>query len=274
MMFDGLNEHGLSAAFLWLWATEYPGLPRRAENSLSIVDTVAYILGNFKSVAEVKSALTDPADAKYAAIWAEPIVQKLAPLHLLVRDAEGKSLIVEWIKGKPLIYDGPAVDDIGVLTNDPPYPEQVKELAKYRKVSPWDGLYGIPGDATWQSRFIRIAMLRRFAFMTRGPLPLDARQVAAHLINSVDVVYGANIEHVPDENLSFEDYTGPTIIRDHKSRVLYFKGHNNQSYRKIDLGQINFEAPLTASILADPMPTDPIYSEYQFGQDVTQMLNQ
>lgn len=274
MMFDGLNEHGLSAGFLWLWVTDYPGLPMQPEHSLSIVDTVPYILGNFKTVTEVKAALTDPKNAKFAAIWAEPAVRKLAPLHLIVRDLEGKSLLVEWIEGKQLVYDGPVVDDIGVLTNDPVYPQQLKELAKYRKVTPKDGLYGIPGDASMQSRFIRVAMLRRFAFTSRGPFPLDARQVAAHLINSVDVVYGTNIEHVPGENFSFEDYTGPTIIRDHKSRAIYFKGHNNQSYRKIDLAQIDFGKPLASAILADPLPTDPIYFEYQFGQNVTEMLNQ
>jgi hypothetical protein len=62
--------------------------------------------------------------------------------------------------------------------------------------------------------------------------------------------------------------------RDHKGRAIYFKGHNNQSYRKIDLAQIEFGKPLASAILADPLPTDPIYFHYQFGQDVTEMLNQ
>jgi choloylglycine hydrolase len=273
LMIDGLNEEGLSAAYLWLWATQYPAMPRRADVSVSFVDAIAYILGNFGTVAEVKSALTDPRNAQHFEIWGERALGELAPLHLVVRDARGKSLIVEWVDRKQLIYDGPVVDNVGVLTNDPPYPDQLKELERhYRKITPEDGLLGIPGDATYQSRFIRIAKMREFAHVQRGPLPLDALQVAAHLINNADVVYGTSREYFGKDR-SMDDYSGPTLIRDHRSRVLYFKGHNNQSYRKLDLARIRFGEPLSASILADPLPTDPVYSDYQFGQDVTFMLN-
>ena len=273
LMIDGLNEPGLSAAFLWLWATQYPAMPRRADVSVSFVDAIAYILGNFGTVAEVKTALTDPRNPQYFEIWGERALGELAPLHLIVRDGRGKSMIVEWIDRRQLIYDGPEVDDVGVLTNDPPYPQQVQELQKnYADVTPEDGLLGIPGDPTYQSRFIRIAKLREFAHMKRGPLPLDALQVAAHLINNADVVYGTNREYF-GKGRSMDDYSGPTLIRDHRGRVLYFKGHNNQSYRKIDLARIRFGQALSASILADPLPTDPIFWEYQFGQDVSDMLN-
>jgi len=272
MMLDGLNETGLSAAMLWLWATEYPAIPMRGDKAVSFVDAVAYVLGNFKTVAEVKSALTKRTDPAYVEIWGYPIISVLAPLHMIVRDARGNSLIVEWIGGQQLIYDGPYVDDVGVLTNDPPYPEQVSELANYSEITPENGLLGIPGDATYQSRFIRIAKMREFAHIKRGPFPLDALQVAAHLINNADVVYGTNREHFGEQG-SIDDYSGPTLIRDHRNRVLYFKGHNNQSYRKIDLNHIQFGQPLSASILADPLPTDAIYPQYSFGQDVTEMLN-
>jgi len=219
-----------------------------------------------------KSALTKRTDPAYVEIWGYPIISVLAPLHMIVRDARGNSLIVEWIGGQQLIYDGPYVDDVGVLTNDPSYPEQVSELANYSEITPENGLLGIPGDATYQSRFIRIAKMREFAHIKRGPFPLDALQVAAHLINNADVVYGTNREHFGEQG-SIDDYSGPTLIRDHRNRVLYFKGHNNQSYRKIDLNHIQFGQPLSASILADPLPTDAIYPQYSFGQDVTEMLN-
>jgi choloylglycine hydrolase len=274
LMIDGLNEPGLSAGYLWLWATQYPKMPKRAEVSVSFVDAVAYILGNFRTVAEVKAAMTDKLHPKHFEIWGERKLGDLAPLHLVVRDRQGKSLIVEWIDGNPRIYDGAAVDDVGVLTNDPPYPDQVKELEKhYRDVTPADGLLGIPGDPTYQSRFIRIAKLRQYAHMQRGGVvPLDALQVAAHLINNADVVYGTNREYFGKDR-SMDDYSGPTLIRDHRNSVLYFKGHNNQSYRMIDLAKIHFGEPLTASILADPLPTDPIFQLYRIGQDVTYMLN-
>lgn len=41
----------------------------------------------------------------------------------------------------------------------------------------------------------------------------------------------------------------------------------------IDFDQIKFGQPLSASILDDPLPTDAIYSQFQFARDVTEMLN-
>ena len=133
---------------------------------------------------------------------------------------------------------------------------------------------GIPGDASFLSRFVRLAKLREFASLQRGNDNLDTVQVAAHLINNVDVVYGTNKEdwgEIGGATVRADDYSGPTVIRDHQNRILYFKGHNNQGYRKINLASIDFTKPHTKGILADPLPTDPI--KYQFAQDVTSMLN-
>ncbi len=268
---DGMNETGFSAAFLWLEAADYPeAIPKVASQSLSFFDAVNYFLGNFATVAEVKSALTNQADAGYVQIWGPPLF-RYVPLHVVVRDATGKSLIIEWTGKSQQIYDGPMVDDIGgILTNDPPYPEQLANLRqqKYNDATPEEGMFPIPGDSTMQGRFVRLAKLRQYAGMARGDSPADAVQVAAHLINNVDVVYGTN-----REDIAVDDYTGPVLIRDHRNRILYFKGNNNQSYRKIVIKDVDFTRPHGAGILADPLPTDPIYARYEFGQDVTAMLN-
>lgn len=272
---DGLNEAGLSAAFLWLEEAGYPStIPARSDRSVSMIDTVNYILGMFRTVDEVVAALTDPQDPNYVEIFGLPLISALVPLHVVVHDAAGRSLVIEWVKGTQHLYTGQDVDAIGVLTNDPPYPEQVRNLREhYSSVTPDNALLGIPGDASFRSRFVRLAKLRQFAHLTRGSdIALNSVQVAAHLINNVDVVYGTNREPVGGE-IRIDDYTGPTLIRDHAKGILYFKGHNNQSYRKIDLARVDFTKRHTKGILADPQPTDSIYDSYQVAQDVTPLLN-
>jgi hypothetical protein len=185
-----------------------------------------------------------------------------------VHDKTGKSLLVEWIAGKQNIYLGGRVDKVGVLTNEPEWLGQLDNLDKpeYQSATPENEMLGIPGDSTPKSRFVRLAKLRQYANLEADRDPV---QVAAHLINNVDVVHGT------DQDPSFgDDYTGPTLIRDHKNRKLYFKGQNNQSFRLIDLAKIDFgQAGLeNKGILADPTIYDPIYDSYQFAQDVTAML--
>ncbi|WP_082232926.1 linear amide C-N hydrolase [Halobacillus massiliensis] len=55
--YDGLNEAGLSAAGLWLSCSEYQK-PRKGKCHLYNVNVVSYVLGNFKTIQEVKEGLS------------------------------------------------------------------------------------------------------------------------------------------------------------------------------------------------------------------------
>ena len=264
-MLDGLNEYGLSAAFLWLDGSIYPRWTSGPEQLLWL-DTVNYILGNFKTVAEVNNALTNSASPDFVKIGGVSI-SKWVPVHVIVHDSAGKSLLIEWVEGKQNIYWGDQIDKIGVLTNEPPWPDMLKELAKpeIKNANPKNEMTGLKADSGPISRFTKLAKLREFATLRNK----DYLQVAVHLINNVDVVHGTDV--TPDFG---DDYTGPTLIRDHKQKKLYFKGQNNQSFRLIDLGEIRFDtAGLSKNaILADPKPGDAYYDKYRFSQDVTALL--
>jgi hypothetical protein len=146
---DGLNEEGLSAAFLWLDGSRYPDF-NGGTKQLLWVDVVNYILGRFKTVEEVNHALTDPQNADYFTVGGYAGLSDEVPLHVIVHDKTGKSLLVEWIAGKQSIYMGGAVDNVGVLTNEPEWPEQLKNLDReeYRNAKPENEMAGIPGDST------------------------------------------------------------------------------------------------------------------------------
>ena len=97
----------------------------------------------------------------------------LAQLHWLIADKTG-SIVVESTADGLHIYDNP----VGVLTNNPPFPQQLFALNNYRALSPRtpavafaDGLDlpvysrglgapGLPGDLSSQSRFVRAAFVR------------------------------------------------------------------------------------------------------------------
>jgi choloylglycine hydrolase len=259
---DGMNETGLSAAWLWLDEAGYPTMVTAKDQALFIPDVPAWILSQYDSVAQVKAALAN------AQIWFFQLFEKALPLHLVVRDAAGSSIIVEWIrdaKGESVmhIYDGDYVDDVGVLTNSPPYPVQVNNLNLHSWVSNLDGLDGAPGGFPPLNRFVLLAKIRQFL------KPIDSRMGAVaqalHLMNSADVPLGNYVD------VGGYDVTGVTLVRDHTHRTLYFKGLFNQSLRKIDLKAIDFSPGPQADIPVDINPDDS--ERYAQAEDVTADLD-
>ena len=265
-MMDGLNEHGLSAAFLWLYGSKLPEFEADPD-ALLWVDTVNYILGNFKTVEEVRAAFSAKEVTGSLKVGGLKLISDYIPLHVIVHDSSGKSLLIEWIDETQHLYVGGDLDKYGVVTNEPAWPKMLEELEKkeYEEATPEHEMWGLRADHTPTSRFVKLVKFRQHALVKKQ----DPIQVATHLINSVDIVHGT------DENPDFGDnYTGPTLVRDHTNRKLYFKGQNNQSFRVFDLGKINFRRHGLSrnSILADPTPHDRLYHEYKFAQDVTRLL--
>jgi choloylglycine hydrolase len=77
---------------------------------------------------EVKHALPEilVANVIFAA-WKSDV-----PLHYIIYDTKGKSLVIEYVKGKLNIYDNP----IGVLTNSPGFEWHLTNLRNYINISP------------------------------------------------------------------------------------------------------------------------------------------
>ena len=94
-------------------------------------------------------------------------------LHWLIADETG-SITVEAVKEGLMIYDNPA----GVLTNNPPFPQQMFQLNNYMHLSPRQpvntfskdlplntysrgmGALGLPGDLSSSSRFVRVSYVK------------------------------------------------------------------------------------------------------------------
>lgn len=269
---DGMNEKGLSVEFLWLpeYTTYQTVLAKDSKSAMEAIDLGHWILGNFATVAEVKSNLGR------VRVWCKPYEQfgGIPTMHLALHDSKGNNAVLEFIDGQQKFYENPN----GVLTNAPPFEWQSINLRNYLTLKPANpapievrgtvlappgqgaGFLGIPGDWTPPSRFVRTSAMVNFA------KPVDKSTdgviLAEHILNAVDIPIGdvrakaGDVDHC--------DYTQWIIIKDLTNNVVYFRSYENQNLRSIDLRRIDLAAGLKVRMV-------PIFGG-DFVQDVSNQV--
>ncbi|MGB2599552.1 MAG: choloylglycine hydrolase family protein [Candidatus Omnitrophota bacterium] len=244
---DGLNEAGLSVGFLWLPETKYQEVPKRdTKKAISILYLGNWILGNFATVDEVKENIGK------VVVWGEAVPELgiAPPLHVAVHDAGGKSLVIEFIGGEQKIHDNP----IGVLTNSPTFDWHITNLRNYTGLTSFrsepvemggmsfkdtgngSGVFGIPGDWTPPSRFVRVATFKRLADPTKDSG--EAVVLTQHILNTVDIPLGDIKAKKKGVGLE-EESTQWTVIKDLKNKVFYFRTYEDLSLRAVNLKKLN-----------------------------------
>ena len=163
LFYEAMNEKGLFAAGL-LFAGEavYP-----PEGALAPFELIPWLLGQCADLKEARERLqtVTPADLPFA-----PDLPN-SPLHWVIADPSG-ALVAEPTAAGLRIYNDP----VGVLTNSPPFPQQLSRLAEYRHLTAEPqqpqfalalpeggrglGAVGLPGDFSSGARFVRAAFLR------------------------------------------------------------------------------------------------------------------
>lgn len=240
---DGLNEKGLAAGCLWFADVIYPRVKPGAE-VIDIMDMTGWILGNFSTVDELKSAL---GNVTISAAWRKEL-KLIPPLHHYVTDATGNSIVIEFIDGRLKIWDN---RKNGVMTNEPNLGWHLENLRFYSNLRAFDvpipelkderwslgtGLKGLPGDYTAASRFVRISALKFFSDPAKTGE--EAVNLACHLINTVDIPYGPQLWIVGQTgNVQFTPWI---VIYDQKARRFYYRTYENQNVRSIDLTRLDF----------------------------------
>ncbi len=270
---DGLNTEGLSAAALWLSYTTFPKV--EAGDCANCMDAnllISYLLGTCRSTGEVVKTLGK------IQVWVQPILKDVDRFHLSVHDKDGKSIVVEYVKGKQNIYN----NDLAVLTNDPPYDWQsINYNYLYGNLQPKDlpvdkyveferqpngvlqaahhgwqaevlgsGMYGMPGDSTPPSRFVRMAALRK-SFPTQYD-SMTGVQYALQLLGRVAVNEREVIEDTSNES-------SPSlwwVVRDHSERVLYYAMRLNHELKAVDLKKLDMSkgSGITSFTISDGAP--------------------
>ena len=235
---DGINERGLSISLLWLEETKYP-IPteedKKEHRALSGNDFAAWVLGNFEDVAEVKKKLTFDPNQKIppdVIVWGEKAkgknpkgepVEIAIPVHAMLHDAQGHSMVIEALNHQLVFYDPDAdelkakkMEYVDVMGNR----EYLKDLEnlndkKYKDLvcgiragysGPEEGLSGLSGDMSAASRFVTIAKISQCTMTD-----LIQQRVNHIIINPLDTEDKAvqaawkvigRAERAPDETLS------------------------------------------------------------------------
>ncbi|VVC74962.1 Choloylglycine hydrolase [Aquicella siphonis] len=259
---DGINENGLSFEYLYLpGETQYQAVPQGKESqSIPYYHFGDWVLGNFKTVDEVRQAL---ANIFVYEQTLPSLGSAIFPLHAVIQDATGKGIVVEFVRGQMMIYDF-----MGVLTNSPTYDWQITNLRNYLNLSPYSpkpvtaggftfsstgmgsGSVGLPGDASPPSRFTKISFMLNSVYPVQTAA--DALNLAQHLINNVDLPAG--LVRSIDQGKESSDITQWVVFKDLSHKILYYRTYNDMTVKGVSMSKIDFseKAPLLKMPLAQP----------------------
>ncbi len=193
LYYDALNEKGLGMAGLNFVGNADYKEPAQDKDNLAQFEFIPWILGQCSTVKEAKTLL------EKINLINTPFSKDLplAQLHWLIADRD-EAITVESVKEGLRIYDNP----VGVLTNNPPFAEQLFQLNNYMHLSPRSpqnhfsdklplhtysrgmGALGLPGDLSSQSRFIRVAFTKMNS--VSGTSEAESVSQFFHILGSVD----------------------------------------------------------------------------------------
>jgi len=201
MPYGGMNEKGLVVEMLWLEDTKFN--INDDKSYVNELEWIQYQLDNFQSIDEVIKAIND--------LKIYPIKAKI---HYILADKSGKSIIVEYLEGKPFIYEKDA-NVCQAITN-----KTVTHSDKYI-----NNLKGIPKRNT--SETYRYHQLEK---KIKGlKMPNDISEKTAFQM----------LDHVAIPKGNFK--TVWSIVYNIENRSISFFTHTNKKPKTINLNNLNFE---------------------------------
>ena len=193
LFYDAINEKGLGMAGLNFVGNAFYRDEDEGKDNVAQFEFIPWILARCATLDEARALLEN------VNITNTPFSDKLptAQLHWIIADRNG-AITVESVKEGIKIYDNP----VGVLTNNPPFDEQLFRLNDYMHLSPKSpqnlfsdklelkthsrglGALGLPGDLSSQSRFIRVAFTKMNS--VSGSSESESVSQFFHILGSVD----------------------------------------------------------------------------------------
>ena len=197
LYYDAVNECGVAMAGLNFVGNAIYKKDTGSTSQIPPHLLIPSVLAESKSVKDALSFLKDVALCERAYSEKYPI----ARLHYMIADRE-RSAVIEPRREGLLLYDNPH----DVLTNNPPFPMQEANLLRYDTLSATEppppterwpfscftrgrGSFGLPGDLTSASRFVRAAFYRQA--VKEATDPAEAAGTLFHLLDAVSVLDGA-----------------------------------------------------------------------------------
>ncbi len=169
LYYEATNEAGLSIAGLHFPGNAVYHKPAQGKTNLASFEVIPWLLGKYETVTQVRQALANIQIVDTA--YSDNLPP--SPLHWMISDKK-ESIVLECMADGLHIYD----NSVGVLTNNPPFPYHMYRLADYMglsretavnrfckqlELSPYShglGAFGLPGDLSSSSRFVRAAYIK------------------------------------------------------------------------------------------------------------------
>lgn len=248
LYYDAVNECGLCMAGLNFVGNAVYGKAEAERDNIAHFELIAWLLGQCASVREAKERLSK------LQITDTPFSKELPPaqLHWILAD-RNEAITVEAMRDGLHVYENPA----GVLTNNPPFQEQMFRLNDYRHLSPCTpenrfaedvplsvycqglGAVGLPGDWTSTARFARAVFIKSHATSA------DSEEASVsqffHILGAVSMPRGC----VKTENDGYE-ITIYTACCNADKGIYYYTTYDNPQINGVDMHKENLDGSILA----------------------------
>jgi len=172
---------------------------------------------------------------------------QVSSLHWLMADRQ-EAITVEAVAEGLRVYDNP----VGVLTNNPPFDQQMLRLNDYMHLSPKDpenrfapglplktygrgmGGIGLPGDLSSPSRFVRVAFVKMNS--VSGESEEESVSQFFHILGSADQQRGCC--EVGDGKYEITIYTSCCNA---DKGIYYYTTYENQQITAVDMHRENLD---------------------------------
>ena len=243
LYYEAVNEKGLGMAGLNFVGNAYYREPAPDQDNIAQFEFIAWILSQCTSVQEAR-ALLEKINLTNTQFSDD---LPLAQLHWILADRK-EAITVESVKEGLKIYDNP----VGVLTNNPPFEEQMFQLNNYMHLSPRTpenqfseklplhaysrgmGAMGLPGDLSSQSRFIRVAFVKMNS--VSGASEAESVSQFFHILNSVDQQRGCC-----DVGEGKFEITIYTCCCNADKGIYYYTTYDNHQITAVDMHNENLD---------------------------------
>ncbi len=244
LYYDAINEKGLGMAGLnFVGNAVYYDVVQGKEN-VAQFEFIPYILSQCANIDEVKEKIS------HINITNTMFNEKFpcAELHWIIADENG-AITVEAMSDGLHIYD----NEVGILTNNPPFDKQMFLLNNYMGLSPKQpdnrfaqnialqqysrgmGAIGLPGDLSSASRFAKVAFTKLNS-VSKNTEPESVSQFF-HILGAVEQQRGCC--EVADGEYEITLYTSCCNT---KKGIYYYTTYENHQINAVDMHKTDLES--------------------------------
>lgn len=255
LFYDAVNEKGLCMAGLNFVGNAHYFKNKNGKSNIAQYEFIPWILGKCTSTDEAKELISNINITDTPFSEHMPVGQ----LHWIIAD-KNSAITVESVSDGIKVYDNP----LGVLTNNPPFDEQMFRLNDYMHLSSRQpkntfsdklelkaysrgmGAIGLPGDLSSQSRFVRVAFVKANSVSGKGET--ESVSQFFHILGSVDQPRGCC--EVADGKYEITIYTSCCNA---DKGIYYYMTYDNHRISAVDMRKESLDGN---ELISYPMITE------------------